>query len=1587
MGDEDISFELGDTVLLSGGQVDGLHGRIYYIDENLIRILPDGVSDRLVDIPIIEGDLDPALNIQHLYSISKRVVPAFVAQINAQLGEKAETFNKDGVPGALYTIKAIDEINDKIHIIDETGADQTISFEFRGIPLDQGFAVLRPRQIPIVEDTITVDAQTAAEEEVAADDIFEDVLNAELAASDEAEIREISASQRTYPDNIQRNDMLQDMISALDINAQKNPERQKEIRTLVEQLISLRNSILTYSRSGEPSGQIPTSNITLSELLESNNVPLSRPVIKAKRVLYLDHTEEAIEQIRLGNPSTDPTEIPDADVDIRYLQDVVNETVQYMDTQLGGIQSQVIAADSLPEWYLSWETLNNVYHATWSVAGDQATKLFKQDTEFLRFPVVDIDTPLTDGLPELDAENDIVVTSDPVTKIGISLLRGLGPRSTRIREKEAQRVIESAEEGSSITTLVFPLSEQRSLGSIRSGRLANDIAFSDFTHQTISDILERLDGIPTVPTTGGIISVGEDGNTNGSIPIEDWLANQPLYPLGLADATIELSNYGFTNQEFNIQQQEVIVNKIDSYRALIKQYIIELRDSMVKAISQQAVVENPFLQGEAYANLFQTLESEPLLSALVKEIQHVIPIYRTNDIAIVAGIMQTSADLFLTTMAQAPAPLGLERNRRVRDQYMQALVNALKKSEINGLTVYLPEPNTCPHVKDLALVKKQKDNTLQMKLFAKYLTKYEGVRKDNWINCSVCKEHLVCYHEVLLLKEFLHPREKEILHKELLLTFGGGQFHGKYICRNCGQPIMELEFDTNMEFSDDGAPMSALMDKEETALTDILDDILGPEAGEEEELKFETADQKIIYTAARKLFDTVGIYAKDIAYERIIQRVESDLIKQPSREDYKRISKGKRVVDYDIFINRILVASLAANCLLEIQTDIPGYVLRYKLPGCRAGFSGFPLGNEKDRTGVEYIICAVSTIRENAPPWNLTGFQAETNEKKRQTAIEALVNRNFETLLANASVQQQISVKRAYLQKVYGAVTYAEQLPENIPQGFRPYPYVVSGEEAAKTPVVSDAASSREKIRGWVSAAHQLGKDNGNYVKGSPLSDATCCLTRIQEPGKFWKERGAELPTLPFKNPPRGPVDSHLTVHFKVRPMSTFEVSIPPDILYKIFLKVCYHGPRKGLPHEPGYTNICAHCKFIFPENPYEPRPLPPISKESMKTYREEVEASILKGKVALETQGITVNSKTFESVLDTTHRAFHVDPPVIKKPIAGMTLLEGLRAMKPEPFEGWLGLITETMESLSKLPPNPSNLDAASAYGSMSNFAADLIAIFKREIGEENGAALEKILEDASAVETIQTYILIPFQRIVTGFHTRSLVLSDNFKLEGGNIQDDINNNIKNHLEFMSILEKRATGFTLEKIKWTRSRLTQVIVFLQKYIRGAYVPGGNVGLPYIVTALLGGILAEFIDPGFIPANSYTEGMIDPGSKAPIQILDICVQKIRKEGLRFTNEQIKEIINRRDEIEKLSFIRRFENLTPQEKAVAKMNKKLGLKEWAVGGTKAIYAYNPEQYDIESKQRTEMGFTELIDTGVAMGDEGGYDNAQLGEDDY
>lgn len=1617
-GEEEVSFELGDQIFIEGGRHDKLHGRIYYLDEELIRILPDGVSDRLVDVPLVEGDLDPSLGIEAFYSVTKRTNPAFVAQIDAHVGLRAEAFTAEGQEGGVFTIKAINEKEDTILLEDDTGADLSVEFNFRGIPRDLPFSVLRVRA-PSEEARGPAEEEEVAEEAAAIalegeeEDEFKDVLEEELAATAAPaglEIIDIPASEQFFSDSIQRTDLLQDLLAAMDAASKKNPQKQKEVRSLVEQCISLRNSLVEYAYTGEPTGQKATSYQTLGELLErGHTIPLSRPVVDAKRVLYLDHSTEGLQRMAQGGVGGDPREVPGANVEIQYLDESVKGAAEYMETQLGGVSSQPLGAGSLPSWYLSWNTLHKQFHSTWVPNTEVDTKGFAADKEFLRAPLPDPDgSPGVDALKAIGSSEKAIVSAEFVGKTSIGLQRALGPRYQRLNPKEPVRRIEAGEEAAVVNTLVFPLSEQRNLGATRSGNLAKDISLSHQFPQSLKDILERLDGIPDVATAGGILSVGPDGNTQGNIPIDEWLKVQPLYPLGLADVLVDLANYGLGNVEFNVEQYEALISRMDTYRALIKQYILELRDLSTKALSQLHSEANPFLQPEAAEDVLAVLQTEPLLTERMEEIKKRLPAYKDTDLALFAGLWATSADLVVTALAQVPGPLARERNRKVRDQFLATLRDGLARADKKANAGEAPAPNRCEHVAGYIAVQKVKDDGQRMQLLARFLAKFKGVREGNWIKCGVCSENLMCYHEVLQLQEFLHPREKEILHKELLLAFSGGQFHGRFMCRNCGQGISELEFDTNLEFSDDGAPMMgrAVLDTKEEQEDDELEEALGPSVGTEEELEFKTDTQTMIYGAARKLFDTLGIQPVVAAYQRIVARVESEILKQPSRADYQAMTKGRKAVDYDIIISRVLVCALAVHTLVEIQTNIPGYVVRYRIPGARAGFSGYPTGNEKDRTGIEYVAFAVSVIKENAAPWNLTGFQREGNEKKRLEMIVATMDKMMASAVGNSGVQQQIRSKREYVEKTYGAAAVAEQLPEEIPSGFLPVPYKISEEEVKKEAIVPAAATAAQSVRAWILQAHTIAKESGTYVRGNPFVEAMCCATPIQEPGAFWREKVAAMATLPTKLPPRGPVRGHVGVHFKARPQQRLEAIISPEVMYRIFLKVCYEGPNKGLPHEPGYTNTCIHCGFTFPESPYVPKPIPPMSsdsktqKEQMKEYMEEVDAIITKGKVALETQKVEINERSFAELVDTTHIKFRVDIPKRVAPETGMRLLNELRGLNPPPFEGWRELLEATMERLAKLPPGAEELDIADAYGPMSNAATEILDDFRGRLGSENTAALKAALESgpASATESIWSYILLPFQRLISGFETTNLKVQKAYKL-GMAAEEDNNRLLVEHLQYLAPLKKRATGFTLHKMKWARDRLVQAIAILKRSIRGSLIPGGAIGLPYLVTALLGGILMEFMNPNHVPPGGGEEAAaVDTGARAPIQILDVCVQKLRLEGLNFTPDQIRDMINRRNDIEKTSFINRFDRLTPEQKRIELMKKRLGLGEWAVGGTKAIYAHNPDMYERERVQRLDMGFQDFMGgTGDVTlpgpeGDwraeaDGAYDTAQMREDEY
>jgi hypothetical protein len=245
--------------------------------------------------------------------------------------------------------------------------------------------------------------------------------------------------------------------------------------------------------------------------------------------------------------------------------------------------------------------------------------------------------------------------------------------------------------------------------------------------------------------------------------------------------------------------------------------------------------------------------------------------------------------------------------------------------------------------------------------------------------------------------------------------------------------MAEIDYDRGMEFNEEGIPMAAtaaaLETGEKTSEEKALDEVLGTEEGVVKGLATTdtqkmTDQQKIIYSAAAKIFERLGIYPDPKAYAGIIKRVEAEILKQPSRDQYAamaraRAAKGEKVADYDVKINQILVAATGVHVVIEIQTHVPDYVPRLTIPGCVAGFTGYPLGAAEDKTCINYVACAISGIKDMTAPWSLTGFQTISADKRRQEVISNYLVGITAEALKTSAVQLMLTEKRAYYEKKY----------------------------------------------------------------------------------------------------------------------------------------------------------------------------------------------------------------------------------------------------------------------------------------------------------------------------------------------------------------------------------------------------------------------------------------------------------------------------------------------------------------------------------------------------------------------------------------
>jgi hypothetical protein len=1616
-----LFIELGDIIVVDSKKYGRTIGTVYYRSYELIRVKPYGVSNRLHDFELEQTDEEEIYKeedgVTNINIIQKRQFDSFVEQQDFRIDQVIDTFDKEGNIYKSYKIVGVDKENDFIKIQDEEDpeTERDLNFNFIGIEPDEDFVVISIREFVGPKNKVPVDSAPELESSFEENDVEENENETEefeilgdVTVTLPRVYREAASYEQRIPDNLQKVDALNDFINSLDPTLQKDPRAIRNMRILVETLFNLGKETIEYEDDGTIMGPKTVSPETLSQLIEQVKIPLGRPILKVSKKFYRDTDLDTFDD-----------ELENADeTDEAFFVDYWDE-LDSMISPPSSVVGSIAGNKTIVKHWVDTRDYLKKYGTPWS-ANDEIIPLWSaySDSEFFR-----VEPPST---IELSSNSYELLSIIPgyigsksssknlvFDKIPFGIERALSAtyRKSVNRRKE---LLLSSEDAAMESYMLFPYRVVNSLGKTRSYHLAIDSGRSHMPMKTMKMILEEIgEPVDIGSSTNQIILLKTEEETLGNIPVTDYIEGLSVPGLGLGDVFYTLEQYGINELELNTDIAEVLLAKINSYQSQLLTSLNTLRETL-KLEEQKQIEVNQFITNP---EILETIRSQTILNKALNEYKKLNPTLADSDLGQVVYLTKKYDNYFQVTAGKnaiLTARATKEANNNIYIDYLRvnSIIRFNKKNAGER-----PKINKCPHVADLVSVRKIKDDADRFYELTKVFKKFQGVREENWIKCNSCKDNLLCIHERLQLQAYLSPKEKGIIEKDIILKCAGGQFQGKYICRNCGQGIRDLDFDNNLEYDDDGKPRSgrAVLVDEDALLDEKIEQLVGIPIEDSETVQLKlNSDEVLYYNVIREIAEKVGIRLENKVYPTIISRaMEYMAMNMPTRAVYA--SLGQKI-DYDVVISRFMISSCALFLLIEIQTRIPPYVIRYVLSGCESpGFGGHPLDpNEENLQGVKYLACAINAINRNTYPWNRTLFyQSQKDTSKRIKSIATYLLKVLNIVKDNGIIQQELVERRKYSKDISGAILkkIGEDEIEDIPPSFLPEQKVLTVEESAKNviqPEVAETMGNKGKmalVRLWIRQAHLLAKETVSIIKGSPLLETTCCINNILLPGDFWNKFRDMLPELGKRKLVPNQQGQFLMTEFIPREDSGIVAEPDKELYYRLFLKYCFEGPRKGYLHEPGLTNRCMWCGFQFPTNPR----IMDIDKE---------------GKMALTSQEkeIKTNTEDFNGLLDQIHIVNRVESVEKDRLLSVEQVMREFGEIEPEPIDGWADIINRTTSEFLKLTGNIDRSEIALAAGPISE------ATLKYEMIIDNNLKRYKpILDDIIKLpwdnffQVLQNYFILPFQRILTGYVKESIFIPRESKRELAESHiEDIETFLKMNMNayqgtkknpVLSINDPRMS-LAKGKITYFVNQMSSILDYKYK-LRPIILPGREYTLDYIKSGLLYGPLGGLIDSSKIPDGLELRSSIkEIGDESMIFILRnimFYLEKYKSESLSYDDEKIRELIAIREEKERVQVIKEFDVLTPEERAVELMNKKLGLGKWAVGGTKAIWAYDKDNYDKEREDRSKAGIIDFPGTsdgqsmipegrdhnefGFPVYDdmeferEGGYDHNQHGDDDY
>ena len=1215
--------ELGDLITIMSDSYGRTYGRIIYRDMAFIRIRPFTSSTSVVNFPLDPetGLFQETLGIKEVIIHEKRRDPHFAIQLAIVPGERLELFDDHARP--LHPPVAVQEViatntYDAVRLEDGT----MIDFQFIGPP--QPIYVIRPLaaaedELPPENESATANVTYEEEEEEFPDIELDPTL------LPKALVEEVPSEERVYSDTVQREDMFVNLLADIPLKRQKDPRIMAQLYRTSDLLLALKNSVLPRDADKAPIRGAPSISYipsTITDVISKQDqvpLPAVMPVAAIKKVLYFD------------DPAAEPNH-EFRDIEIRSEADSLRKMKD------AATAYEKVAGDVLGNPYVSYIQSVLASSAAFvpaaSVAADGPKMVTDQDVLRSQVPPNPIDGfPVVPKAPEKDAPVDYMGGIGTITN---SHVRLIGPTRFKNYRTGTDIVVAPGDTSAVVGNLLLSQKMTNYRSQIRSSVLLWDVQASESSRSRQTLFYNELVNDDITLLEPDMLLVDE--------------LNKRLIPAlhyATKHTTRVLDSLGLRYLELSEQTFAPLQAKIREGLKTWDAAYDNLRKHALVAMAKQSQPAVPAI-ADASSPLLANTTGNELLKFMMEKIMEKETSMKLYDIAIANDIMKhmygTLTPLWYAVAANVEPEYIAVAETVYKSEYgrynRQITEERLKQSEFTAT----PNINPCAHVKELEKVFGIKNEQERMPIFQKFLTKYQGGQKGNMLLCSLCNNDLVCRHELLLLNEFLNPGRGVALHKTLLLEYAGPVFEGAYICKTCGQKIAEIEYDTHLEFDDEGRPLMGRGAIEQAGGEEDVDaDGIPLRAIAEKEIPYVGAERDI-YFNLRTVFERCGMVADDDTYKRAVYAARTYLERKvvKTEADYEKqraIAAKKRIPlpPYATHVADLQIQAVGTVVLLELQTSKSHIPI--PAPGCALSRDGFPLDGSDPATAgngaLRYVACAIAGIQILNAPWSKTSWSAETKMDKRIGTIETLLqstvysvlsmqNPNKPALVPAAPIDGVTDVYTERLQSTFKekqAVATTEVVAsaaDILPPMFRPLSQIQLPSVAEEEPIGNRAqfqknvedgnvakigdlvhTRARQLSQKIMAGFHKQSAEYGIIIPNNPRSESVCCFKRLGavalqgmgvaalDISDADKEESSLIMTAANKFHRRDPATSAGGTHILVPWSAPIRTTVLPEPnendYYKLFLKHCYAGRSYGGVHEWGPDDTCRNCGFIMP--------------------------------------------------------------------------------------------------------------------------------------------------------------------------------------------------------------------------------------------------------------------------------------------------------------------------------------------------------------------------------------------------------------------